>query len=159
MRWLMRVLALAVAFAAGAVGAQTLSPCTASCPGRYYWETAPLTRAAPTAAPVAGAVGAGMPLTNVIAARISLCPAAGQTLTGTGNLRAYLWHPSAATWMRSPDLDLAVGTATTSANPCRVWPDSQTGLRTAGNVLYATDTIGVSGGTTVTVRIDGQVAP
>lgn len=152
------VVCLAVLLAVPAA-AQTLVPCTSSCPARLYWESQPLTRAAPTAAPSAGTVGSGMSLAGVYGARVSLCPAAGQTLTGEGTLRAYYWHNSVGTWMRNPDLDLSVGSATTTANPCRVWPDWTTGVRGGGYVLYATDAVGVSGGTAVVVRVDGQVTP
>lgn len=142
-----------------AAAAQTYVTCPTASGYRCYWEAEPLTRTPPTTAPVTGTAGAGLSLAGLYGARVSLCPAAGQTLTGAGSLRAYLWHPYASTWMRSPDLDLSVGSATTSANPCRVWPDWLTGVRQNGAVLYATDGVGVSGGTTVTVRIDGQVSP
>lgn len=139
--------------------AQTLVSCTSACPSRLYWESQPLTRTPPSAVPVVGTVGSGMSLTGVYGARVSLCPAAGQTLTGAGALRAYYWHNSAGTWMRNPDLDLSVGSATTTANPCRVWPDWTTSVRGGGFILYASDGIGVSGGTAVVVRVDGQVTP
>jgi hypothetical protein len=156
--FLLSILTLLVASSASA---QSLASCGTgtSAPKRGYCETAPLTRTPPSAAPVSGTVGSGMDLAGVYGARIALCPAAGQTLTGTGNLRAYLWDPNVGGWMASPDLDLAVAKATTSTNPCRVWPDWITGVRGLGSILYATDSVGVSGGTTVTVRIIGQVTP
>ncbi|HZI08670.1 MAG TPA: hypothetical protein VEZ71_31930 [Archangium sp.] len=139
--------------------AQSLIPCTAGvqCPKRYYWESAPLTRTPPSAAPASGAVGSGMDLAGVEGARVALCPASGQSLTGTGSLRAYLYDPAIGEWMRSPDLDLPVSSATTTANRCRVWPDAVTAVRGNGRVLYATDAIGVSGGTSVSVYIVAQV--
>lgn len=144
---------------ASSASAQSLVPCTAGvqCPRRYYWESAPLTRTPPTAAPVSGAVGSGMDLAGVEGARIAVCPTSGQSLTGTGTLRAYLYDPAIGEWMYDPDLDLSVSKATTTANRCRVWPDWVTGVRGNGRVLYAPDTVGVSGGTTVTVYLSGQV--
>ena len=152
------VLAVAVLLAVPAA-AQALVPCTSACPARLYWESQPLTRPTPTTAPSVGTVGSGMSLTGVYGARVTLCPTAGQTLTGAGTLRAYYWHSSVATWMRNPDLDLSVGSATTTANPCRVWPDWTTSVRGGGFILSASDGIGVSGGSAVVVRVDGQVTP
>jgi hypothetical protein len=154
------LLSILTLLVASSVSAQSLLPCTAGvhCPKRYYWESSPLTRTAPTAAPVSGTVGSGMDLAGVQGARIGICPAVGQTLTGTGNLRAYLYDPAVGEWMYDPDLDLAVSKASPTGVRCRVWPDKPTAFRGPGRILYATDTVGVSGGTTISVFISGQVA-
>lgn len=85
-RWLF--LALLCIAPSVALAQPTYLACTSNCPSKYYWETAPLTRAAPSAAPVQGTVGAGMLLTSVSGAYISLCAASGQTLAGAGTLQA-----------------------------------------------------------------------
>lgn len=155
-------LLLFLCFLSAPAWAQALAPCTTACPARYYWEVSPLTRTPPTAAPSIGYVGSGMQLAGAYGARVSLCPESGQTLTGGasgGYLRAYYWHVSVGTWMRNPALDLQVTATTTVSNPCTVWPDWMVGVRGGGYILYAPDAVLVSGGTTVTVRIDGQVTP
>lgn len=159
--FLLSVLTLLVASPASA---QSLVPCTAGvqCPSRYYWESAPLTRTAPTAAPVSGTVGSGINLAGAYGVAISVCPEVGQTLTGTGTLRAVLWDfgsGSLAGWMWSPEADLSVSKTTTLANPCMTWADRAVAFRGARSLLYVADTVGVSGGTTVTIRISAQVSP
>lgn len=118
----------------------------AALPARYFYESQSTTRDAPTLATE------GMGLHGVTGFRVSICAESGQTLSGTGNLRAYLYHTDAALWMRNPDLDLAVDA---SSVRCQAFPDMTTGTTVGHRVLFAADTVGVSGGTTVTVRIDG----
>lgn len=116
---------------------------------RSLSESQALTRAAPTAS------SDGMALDNLAGYRVSVCAESGQTLSGSGNLRAYLYHGDVGLWMRNPALDLAVSV---SGARCQVFPDIEPAAREIGEnhrVLYAADTVGVSGGTTVTVRIDG----
>lgn len=147
--------ALALLWAVPAL-AQTVVPCTTSCPARYFWEAQALTRAAPTAAPVSGQPGSGMSTVGLYGARVSLCAETAQTLSGAGALRAYYWHPGAGLWLRSAYLDLTVPAAA-AGNQCFLWPDSITSVRLGGYVLFTSDSVTVSGGTTVTVRLDGQV--
>lgn len=134
----------------------TYLACSTGCPPRYYWETAPLTRTAPSAVPVDGTVGSGMKLTYVTGAWISVCAASGQTLSGAGTLDAYFFDPAAGLWMRNDDLDLSV-TVTAATYRCQVWPDFAVSASKAGYVLYATNGITVSGGTTVVVRVSGSL--
>lgn len=143
--------------------AQTRIPCGTSATRPCYYERTAATRAAPTAAPAPLYVGSGMSLANVSGTRISICPAAGQTFTGTGHLRVYWWHPTAATWMHNATLDLGMA-ASTDDNPCVVFPDAPTLVR-GGYVLVAADAVETSGTATdaelqdtVLTRLDGQVA-
>ncbi len=118
-----------------------------SAPAASFYETTILTRAAPTL------VTEGMSIHGVPGYRVSVCAESGQTLSGTGYLRAYAWHPVAALWMRNPSLDYTVSA---TATRCQVFPDLQVAAQPEGwRVLFAADTIAVSGGTTVTTRIDG----
>ena len=139
----------------------TYLACTSNCPAKYYWETAPLTRAAPSATPVQGTVGAGMLLTNVKGAWISVCAESTRTLSGAGALNAYYYDPAVALWLRDPDLDLAITVTGTSCAGsgcrCQVWPDFLIAAGKGGYVLYATNSITVSGGTTVVVRVGGSL--
>jgi hypothetical protein len=160
--WIKWIVVVALFAIPGIAEAQpTYLACTTMCPAKYYWETAPLTRAAPSATPVQGTVGAGMALSQVAGAWISVCAASGQTLSGAGTLDAYYYDPYAALWMRDPDLDLTVTVTATSCggSPCRcqVWPDFQIGAGKGGTVLFATKSITVSGGTTVVVRVNGSL--
>lgn len=115
----------------------------------FLYESQALTRAAPTL------TSEGMSLSGVKAVRISVCAESGQTLSGTGNIRIYFLHGAAGLWHRNPGADLTV-TATTR---CQVFGDLTVAAVAVDNgdrVLAATDTLGVSGGTTATVRMDGS---
>ncbi|HYI01364.1 hypothetical protein [Hyalangium sp.] len=125
-------------------------------PPRYLYEEQDLTESAPTLSTD------GMSLTSdggypVRGFMVSVCAGSGQTLTGGssgGRLRAWVYHPDAALWMRNPDLDLSV----TATVRCQAWPDLRAGYLQSRRVLFAADSILVSGGTTVTVRIDGDTS-
>jgi hypothetical protein len=106
-------------------------------------ETQDLTRAAPTTAAEGQALSAAKGL------RVTVCAAAGQTLSGAGTLRAWYYG---AVWGRNSALDQAVPAAAAGVR-CWTFPDLQVHVR-AGRVLFAADSVTVSGGTTVTVRYD-----
>lgn len=108
-------------------------------------ETQILTRAAPTLS----TEGAG--LTEARGLRVSVCAATGQTLSGAGTLKAWYLNPSGL-WNRNSALDLSIP-ATASGIRCWAFPDMAVLVRT-GRALFATDSVTVSGGTTVIVRID-----
>jgi acyl-[acyl carrier protein]--UDP-N-acetylglucosamine O-acyltransferase len=76
-----------------------------------------------------------------------------QTLSGAGSLRAYVYDPIVAAWFRVPALDLSVN----SASIRRMGFESEqiAGLRRATRLDYATDSVTVSGGTTVRVYVLG----
>jgi hypothetical protein len=94
-----------------------------------------------------------MGLHGVTGYRVSVCATSGQTLSGSGYLRAYAYHPEAALWMRNPSLDYTVSA---SGVRCQVFPDLAVAAQPADwRVLFAADSITVSSGSTVTVRIDG----
>lgn len=104
----------------------------------------PATRAAPTT------VDEGMSLENVDGFRVMVSAASGETLSGAGNLRAYLWDTDLAAWIRNPELDIAV---TTSGQRRLVFADQEVKVP-SGRVLYAADGITFSAGTAgVTVQI------
>jgi len=113
-------------------------------------EIQSLTRADPSAA------DDGVSLISSTAAPIrgymlSVCAASGQTLSGAGYLRAWVYSALAAAWMRNTALDEQVNL---SGKPCQAFPDRRPGYLKLRRVLYAADGITVSGGTTVTVRIE-----
>lgn len=116
-------------------------------PSRYLYQTQALTQAAPSLSTD------GMSLGDVLGFRVSVCAASGQTLTGGGTLRAWLYHTDAGLWMRNPSLDLTVSA---SGVRCQVFPDAQPVVLLSHRVYFASDTVTVSGGTTLDVRIDAQ---
>jgi hypothetical protein len=110
--------------------------------GAWFWtETQALTRAAPSS------TTDGMDLTSVMAYRISLCAASGQTLTG-GALQFWAMGTDSL-WGRNPLLDLTV----TGGQRCQVWGDYQVAVP-IGRMLPANSGVTVSGGTTATVRLE-----
>jgi hypothetical protein len=76
----------------------------------------------------------------------------GQTLSGAGTLRAWYYDFTIGAWARNPDLDKNV---TLSGQRRQVFSDVSTLVRT-GCVLYAADSVTVSGGT-VTVRLTAWI--
>lgn len=141
-----RALALAV------VG---LSAASLALPARYLYETQALTRAAPTLSSEGMGLGQVGNLPAVRGVRVSVCAASGQTLSGAGTLRAWVYHADAALWMRNVSLDLKVDA---TAVRCQAFPDLVSGARLEHRVLWAADGITVSGGTTVEVRIDADLS-
>lgn len=123
---------------------------------RTWTETPILTRAVPTLA------SEGMDLGNIDGFRVSVCAASGQTLSGGGNLNAYLYNYDTALWQRNPGLDWAISVTATSCSGalcrCQVFPDQVVAAALGSRVLYAPNAVTISSGTTVVVRIDGWAA-
>lgn len=117
-------------------------------PSRYYYSTQTATGGAPTLGNV------GMGLDGVEGYRVSVCAESGQTLSGTGTLRAYGYHSDAGLWMRVPAIDLTVSA---SGVRCMMFPDIKPGVNSNHRVYFATDTVAISGGTNLDVRIDGNL--
>ena len=116
---------------------------------RRWSESQALTRPAPTASCLASVSPEGMDLRYVRGYRVSVAAESGQTLSGTGTLRAYHYDFTLGSWARTPALDVTLSTSGVRT----IWlPDAATLVR-SGSVLDAADTVGVSGGTTVTLRI------
>jgi hypothetical protein len=93
------------------------------------------TRASPTL------VTEGMALSDVGAYGVRVCASTG-TLSGSGNLRAYIRHESTGSWMSVPGLDVAMP-ASASGKSCIAFPDVVNALP-RGRVLYAADGLGAS---------------
>lgn len=118
-------------------------------PARYFQETQALTRADPSGDPSLLSAGAARPLSlaGVTRYRIVLCAAGGATLSGTGTVRLWLYSQSLAAWGYGTTLSV-----TTSGARCQSW-----GLLTdvrMGWMQPAAVGVGVSSGTTVTLRVD-----
>lgn len=128
---------------------------SAALPQRYLSDVQALTRAAPTLDTE------GMSLTSsngypIRAFLIAVCAEEGQTLSGAGSLRAWVYHPRLARWMRNAELDKAV---TLTGEDCQTYSDfTPLYLGDGRRLLYAADGVTVSGGTTVTVHHDGVTA-
>lgn len=118
-------------------------------------ENQALTRAAPAASEFTvtsgSTIGKSLSLIDIEGFRVSVCAEATRTLSGAGNLRAYLLDERSGEVQRNPALDLAVSA---SSVKCMVFPDMETMVAT-GRLIYAADSVTVSAGTTVDVRIRG----
>lgn len=113
----------------------TAQPCTAGT----------CTRADPTSATE------GMSLAGVPGFRLTICAASGQTLSGAGTMKAWVYHPDEAAWARNADLDQTV---TVSGKRCQVFPDFLTGVPNNNRVLFAASSVTVSGGSGLDVLVD-----
>lgn len=106
--------------------------------------TSPVTKAAPTL------ITEGMLLEDVDGYRVIVSSATGTTLSGAGTLAAYIWDTDIAAWIRNPDLDLTVGTASVRR---LAYPDQETKVP-SGRVYYAATGVTFSAGSDgVTVQI------
>lgn len=94
---------------------------------------------------------AGMTLIGMAGYRVTLCAAAGQTLSGAGSLFAYTWMAGLQLWARVPVLDLPV--VATNAR-CESFGDLETFVPFA-RVFYGAEGVTVSGGTNVLVVMEG----
>jgi hypothetical protein len=126
-------------------------------PSRYSYEWAAnstaqpcsagsCTRAAPTLPTE------GMSLVGMFGYKLTVCAAAGQTLSGAGSLLAWDYNVDEGVWTRDPLLDLAV---TVSGGRCQTWPDFPLGAG-VDRVLFAASGVTVSGGTGLDVLLSGE---
>ena len=122
-------------------------------------EAQSTTRSAPALADFTttsgSSIGKSLDLANLLGFRVMVCAESGQTLSGAGNLRAYLLDLRDGLVKRNPSIDLAV---TASSVRCQVFPDQEV-LIPYDLVMYAADGVTVSGGTTVTVQLRGWRQP
>lgn len=132
---------------------------------RYNTETYTLASAAcPTGSPGTDTDGdlPGISLDNLRGFKVRVCPESGQTITGAGTLKTCVYSPSPYgnnTWALSPELTWDMtGKTSTSNNRCLEFSHLQTIIALPGErvVVYPSTTFGVSGGTTVTIRIVGE---
>lgn len=155
-----RLMLIALALVAGAAEAQVQ---------RFASENQALSRAAPTTSATFTALntdgtGKALELARLVSFRVSVCATGSNTLSGAGSLRAYLYDRKFLKVKRNPSLDLTISVTATSCggSPCRcqVFPNQSTGSLSAGDILlYATDSVTVSAGTTVDVEYVGSTIP
>lgn len=105
-------------------------------------ETQALSRSAPTSA------SEGISLDNAEGFRVSISAPATRTISG-GSLLCYFYSTALARWARCPtSMDLTPGTGV------RDWSSADfESLVGGGRVLYATSSVTLSAGTTVTITI------
>lgn len=107
----------------------------------------------------------GLTLNGLKAWNLTVCPSSGQTFTGVGGWKACVFRrsPGPNKWALAPlfyqDMeDDGRGNALTSTadNPCLTFWDLQVGVND-GDLLYVypTPNLGVSGGTAVSVYLEG----
>jgi hypothetical protein len=101
----------------------------------------------------------GLPINDLRGHRLVILAPAGQTLTGVGNMRCYLWHGGLGVWLRNPDLDFEV---TVDGERGQAFPDNMQAVRQGDRVWYLRDGVVLAGTATgddedeLLVRIDGE---
>lgn len=137
------------------------TPTLAGAP-RYHAHTLLATGGScPVGAPGVAPDGAawGISLSGLAAWKATVCPEAGQTLSGTGTLAictysAAPWGPGA--WALSAlEIDMG-GKASTLTHPCIELPQYLVGVALSDRIFLLPDNVGVSGGLTVTVYLTGE---
>jgi hypothetical protein len=139
----MTLFALVAGLLAGAAVAQVASP-------KYWSESQATTRAVSDPNSDTTPATSGMDLGGVQKFQVCIAAAAGDVLSGTGNVRAWYYDYRTARWAKNPGLDLSQDLATRRD---RCWPTQD--AFGYGRVLYAADTIGRTTGDGGTVLIDG----
>jgi hypothetical protein len=84
--------------------------------------------------------------------RVILSAVSGQTLSGSGNLEVWYYSPSAPNIGWGENLDLAMAVSVSGART-QVFPDVSIGPG-CGRIRVLPVTVGISGGTNVTIRIE-----
>lgn len=109
----------------------------------------------------------GIALAGLRSYNVTVCPESGQTFTGTGAWKACVYKeaPGPMKWTLAPlfylDMtDDGQGNPITStlANPCVTFWDFEVGVNDGDLVyVYPTTTMGISGGTVVSVYLEGML--
>lgn len=126
----------------------TSAPALAAGP---WQETQPLSRAVPVGSPIDQQSFPVVPMSldSTGRYRVTVCTEPGATLTGSGTVRLWLYHPRAQSWGFNASHDLAV---TTTGARCQSW--GRPVDVAVGYFLPSAVAVGVSSGTTVTVYVD-----
>lgn len=151
-----KLLLVLLLLCAGLAHAQTVIPCPVSATYRCYWESQPCTAGScsRTAAPTTTEFATkGISLKDMQGARLLLCAASGQTLTGTGTIHLWTWDPSIPSLTSSsPAQDLSVADAwsssrcNASACQCVTFGDLQQAGNSGQKVIAEASGVGVTGG-------------
>lgn len=122
----------------------------------YFEESQALTRAVPSGNPALLPISATrpLPLKGWTSFRLTVCPQTGYALTGseTSKVRLYVYNSGLGRWGYRKELDQSVTITGNVVDMCQTF-----GLRVDvpyGYLLPAAITVGTTGGTTVTVRVD-----
>lgn len=110
--------------------------------GQAFSESQALTRAAPTL------VTEGQDLKTLVAVTVIVEAPAGQTLSGAGTLKCYVWDDFVAGWTRVPGNDLTV---TLSGDRRMGFPVFWVPGPRSSRLLFAASGVTVSSGTAVAV--------
>ena len=101
----------------------------------------------------------GMGLGGCVGAKLTICAASGQTLSGTGTMFAWLFKATAGggagLWARH-QLDMAVPAAA-SGNRCFTFDDIALFTQIGDRLRYTAGSVGVSGGSTLDVMLECQL--
>lgn len=113
-----------------------------------WYEDQALTRTAPSTSTD------GVPLDDLSGVTIAIEANSGQTLSGSGTIRCYLYDTLVGAWFRVPECDLSVST---SGVRRLGFATLAAAGRTGARVDFVTDTVTVSSGTTARVYVLGTV--
>lgn len=91
----------------------------------------------------------GMSLGDAFGWRVIVSALVGQTLSGGGNLRCYLWSYTQLRWIPAPALDIAV----TATGRDQTSEDFEVTVP-SGRLYYTADAVTVSGGATLVVTLE-----
>lgn len=114
-----------------------------------WYEDLGLSAAAPSAATD------GIPLTGLKSVQITVSADSGQTLSGAGTIRVYLYDSTLGRWARCPELDMSVSTA--SVRDLAFAALSMDGERSGARAAFVPNSVTVSSGTTVRVHVFGGI--
>lgn len=123
----------------------------------YFEEPQTLTREIPSTNPVSLPVTSSKPLllTGFTRYRLTVCPETGYSLTGVGTIRLYVFVQNVGgtvgKWGYRPELDQNI-TVSNAVDKCQTF-GLEIDVR-KGYLLPCTIGVGVTGGTTVTIRVD-----
>lgn len=132
---------------------------------RYHTHTLTIASAGcPTGTPGLAPDGVewGISLSGLHGFKITVCPAAGQTITGAGSLKMCTYSPAPwgpGQWALSVDFTISMsGKTSTLANPCIEFAQLQPVVALSDRVfVYPSTDFGVSGGGPLTVYLTGEL--
>lgn len=139
-------------------------------PSAFYLERQATTRSPATPAAPSGldslhafgqhdpgvaAPGDGLILGNLNSVSVSIYARPGQTLSGGGNLRCWLYNRSQGAWTYCSDLDLSLSAAGGKQN--YAWASLEIPSRNSYLLNWLTDAVTISGGPDVLLRLDGSI--
>jgi len=137
------------------------TPALAGAPRYHTYSVAVTGAACPVGAPGVGPDGVewGISLSGLRGWKATVCPSAGQTFSGSGQILACTyaaptWGPGA--WALSTFAFDLSGKTSTLTHPCLELSQLEVAVALSDRVYLLPAAVGVSGGTTLTVYLTGE---